>query len=107
MKLRLLGSAVSSKSVQCVSVESSVDVRMCESQQRFDQVQLLSVVAGEDGGFLVVLHQLVHGVEPALADTVHSVRLLHLKVLVLAGRLQGHGEVTGLETQEGTKVEGG
>lgn len=89
-----------------MSVRSSVDVRMCESQQRFDQVQLLSVVTGEDGGFLVVLHQLVHGVEPALADTVHSVRLLHLKVLVLTGRLQGHGEVTGLETQEGTKVEG-
>ena len=40
----------------CVWERSSVGVRMCESQQRFDQVQLLSMLAGEDGGFLVVFH---------------------------------------------------
>lgn len=48
-------------------------VEACESQQRFDQIQLLPLIAGEDGGFLVVLHKFVHGVEPALADAVHSV----------------------------------
>lgn len=37
-------------------VKSSVGVKVCASQQRFDQVQLLSMFAGEDGGFLVVLH---------------------------------------------------
>lgn len=43
---------------ECVfmCVRSSVGVRMCESQQRFHQVQLVSIFAGEDGGFLVVLH---------------------------------------------------
>lgn len=70
---------------------------MCESQQRFHQVQLLSMFAGEDGGLLVMLHQFVHGAEPALADAVNSVRQLHLKVFILPHRLQRHGEVTGLE----------
>lgn len=76
-------------------VRSSVGVRVCESQQRFDQVQLVSVLAGEDGGLLVVLHQLVDGAELTLADTEHALRLLHLKVLILTGRLQRHGEVVG------------
>lgn len=65
-------------------------VSVSESRQRFDQVQLLPVFAGEDGGLLVVLHQLIDGAELALADTVHSLRVLHFKVLVLAGRLQRH-----------------
>lgn len=46
-------------------------VYVCVSQQRFDQVELVSVLAGEDGGFLVVFHQFINGAEPALADTVH------------------------------------
>lgn len=71
-------------------MRSSVDASRRESQQRFDQVELLPLVAGEDGGLLVVLHQLVHGAEAPLADAEHAVRLLHLKVLVLARRLQRH-----------------
>lgn len=70
-----------------------------ESQQRFDQVQLLSMLAGKDGGFLVVFHQFVHGVEPALANTVHSLRQLHFKVLILTHRLQRHREITGLKAK--------
>lgn len=33
------------------------------SLQRSDEVELLPVLTGEDGRLLVVLHQLVHGVE--------------------------------------------
>lgn len=51
LELRQSGSGIST-----VCVTPSVGVKMCESQQRFDQVQLLSMFAGEDGGFLVVLH---------------------------------------------------
>ena len=67
-----------------------------ESVQRLHQVEFVPLLAGEDGGFLVVLHQLVHGGEAALADAEHAVDRLHLEVLVLAGRLQGHREVVGL-----------
>lgn len=63
------------------------------------------MVAGEDGGLLVVLHQLVHGVEAALADAEHAVRLLHLKVLVLAGRLQRHREVARLRATKRRKAD--
>lgn len=92
LELRQLGSGIS---IMCVCVSSSVGVRMCESQHRFDQVQLLSMLTGEDGGFLVVLHQLIHGAKLALADTVHPVRLLHFKVLILTGCLQRHREIIG------------
>lgn len=54
LELRQLGSGISIVCIVCM--RSSVGVRMCESQQRFDQVQLLSMFAGEDGGFLVMLH---------------------------------------------------
>ena len=62
----------------------------------FDQVELLSVLAGEDGRFLVVLYQLVHGVETPLADAVDALAALHLEVLVLPRRLQRDGEITRL-----------
>lgn len=45
-------------------------VYVCVSQQRFDQVELVSVLAGEDGGFLVVFHQFIYGAKLALANTV-------------------------------------
>lgn len=74
LKLRQSGSGISIICVyERVCERSSVSVSRCESLQRFDQVQLVSVFAGENGGFLVVLHQLVHGGELALADTVNSV----------------------------------
>lgn len=47
------------------------------------EVELLPVLAGEDGGLFVVLHQLVHGVEPPLPDAVDAVHELHLEVFVL------------------------
>ena len=54
----------------CLSACGCICVHVCVSQQRFDQVELVSVLAGEDGGFLVVFHQFIYGAEPALADTV-------------------------------------
>lgn len=83
----------------CLRMGSSVGAQACGSQQCFDQIQLLSVFAGEDGGLLVVLHEFIHGVEPALADTVNAVRLLHFKVLILTGRIQRHGEIIGLKVK--------
>lgn len=53
------------------------------SLQRPDEVELLPVLAGEDGGLLVVIHQLVHGVEAPLPDAVDVVHQLHLEMLVL------------------------
>lgn len=53
------------------------------SLQRSDEVELLPVLAGEDGGLFVVLHQLVHGGEPPLPDAVDIVHELHLEMLVL------------------------
>lgn len=47
------------------------------------EVELLAVLAGEDGGLFVVLHQLVHGVEPPLPDAVDAVHELHLEMFVL------------------------
>lgn len=47
------------------------------------EVELLPVLAGEDGGLFVVLHQLVHGVEPPLPDAVDAVHELHLEMFVL------------------------
>ena len=53
------------------------------SLQRPDEVELLPVLAGEDGGLLVVLHQLVHGVEAPLPNAVDVVHQLNLEMLVL------------------------
>lgn len=53
------------------------------SLQRSDEVELLPVLTGEDGRLLVVLHQLVHGVEAPLPDAVDIVHELHLEMLVL------------------------
>lgn len=53
------------------------------SLQRSDEVELLPVLAGEDGGLLVVLHQLVHGGKPPLPDAVDTVHELHLEMFVL------------------------
>lgn len=53
------------------------------SRKRSDEVELLPMLAGEDGGLFVVFHQLVHGVKPPLPDAVHIVHKLHLEMLVL------------------------
>lgn len=53
------------------------------SLERPHEVELLPVLAGEDGGLFVVLHQLVHGGEPPLPDAVDAVHELHLEVFVL------------------------
>lgn len=54
------------------------------SLQRFDKVELVSVLTGKNGRFLVVLDELVHSVEAPLPDAVHAPATLHLEVLVLA-----------------------
>ena len=41
------------------------------------------MLAGEDGGLLIVLHQLVHGVEAPLPNAVDVVHQLNLEMLVL------------------------
>lgn len=53
------------------------------SLQGSDEVELLPVLAGEDGGLFVVFHQLVHAVKPPLPDAVDIVHQLHLEVFVL------------------------
>lgn len=53
------------------------------SLKRSDEVELLPVLAGEDGGLFVVFHQLVHGVKPPLPDAVDIVHKLHLEMFVL------------------------
>lgn len=53
------------------------------SLKRSDEVELLPMLAGEDGGLFVVFHQLVHGVKPPLPDAVDIVHKLHLEMLVL------------------------
>lgn len=53
------------------------------SLQRSDEVELLPVLAGEDGRLFVVFHQLVHGVKPPLPDAVDIVHELHLEMFVL------------------------
>lgn len=55
---------------------------MAASLQGSDEVELLPVLACEDGGLLVVLHELVHAVEPPLPNAVDAVHQLHLEVLV-------------------------
>lgn len=53
------------------------------SLKRSDEVELLPMLAGEDGGLFVVFHQLVHGVKPPLPNAVDIVHKLHLEMLVL------------------------
>lgn len=53
------------------------------SLKRSDEVELLPMLAGEDRGLFVVLHQLVHGVKPPLPDAVDIVHELHLEMFVL------------------------
>lgn len=53
------------------------------SLQSPDEVELLPVLAGEDGRLFVVFHQLVHGVEAPLPNAVDIVHELHLEVFVL------------------------
>lgn len=67
------------------------------SLQGFDKVELVSVLTGKNGGFLVVLHELVHSVETPLPDAVHALAALYLEMLVLARRLQGNGVIARLK----------
>ena len=64
--------------------------------QGLDQVQFVSLLTGEDGGFFVVFNKLLHRVELALSDAVKVFLQLHFEMLVLALRLQGDGEVVRL-----------
>lgn len=73
--------------------------------QGLDQVELVSVLTGEDGRPLVVLQELLHAAEAPLADAVGAVQRLHLEVLVLPFCFQRHREVTGLWGKEGRKEE--
>lgn len=56
--------------------------RWLPSLQGPDEVELLAMFAGEDGGLLVVLHKFVHAMEPPLPNAVDAVHQLHLEVLV-------------------------
>ena len=75
------------------------------SLKRSDEVELLPVLAGEDGGLFVMLHQLVHGVKAPLPDAVDIVHELHLEMLVLPWCFERHGEVTGLGSKQKTRYE--
>lgn len=70
------------------------------SPQRSDQVQLLAVLAGEDGRGFVVLDQLVHGGEMLLTNAEDTVQQLHLEVFDILTDLQRDGEVAGLEEKK-------
>lgn len=61
--------------------------------QGLDQVQFVSLLAGEDGSLFVVFNKLLHRVELALSDAVKVFLQLHFEMLVLALSLQGDGEV--------------
>lgn len=65
-------------------------------RQGLDQVQFVSLFAGEDWCLFVVFDKLLHGVELALSDAVKVFLQLHFEMLVLALRLQGDGEVVRL-----------
>lgn len=90
-------------SLYMTCVSAYVCVRACactEGQsgggQGLDQVEFVSLLAGEDGSLFVVFHKLLHGVELALSDAVKVLLQLHLEMLVLALGLQGDGEVVRL-----------
>lgn len=74
------------------------------SLQGLDKVELVSVLTGKNGRFLVVLDELVHSVETPLPNAVHAIAALHLEVLVLAWRLQGDGEVAWLTKETQAKM---
>lgn len=74
------------------------------SLQGFDEVELVSVLTGKNGCFLVVLDELVHSVETPLPDAINALAALHLEVLVLAGRLQGDGQIAWLKKETDKNV---
>ena len=87
--------------MDAVNVKMCVFSCVCSGEgsgggQGLDQVQFVSLLAGEDGSLFVVFHKLLHGVELALSDAVKGFLQLHLEMLVLALRLQGDGEVVWL-----------
>ncbi len=69
-----------------------------------DQVQFVSLLAGEDGRLFVVFNKLLHRVELALSDAVKVFLQLHFEMLVFALRLQGDGEVIWLRRERTHKV---
>lgn len=69
--------------------------------QGLDQVQFVSLLTGEDGGFFVVFNKLFHRVELALSNAVKVFLQLHFEMLVLALRLQRDGEVVWLQKRKG------
>lgn len=71
--------------------------------QGLDQVQFVSLLTGEDGGFFVVFNKLFHRVELALSNAVKVFLQLHFEMLVLALRLQGDGEVIWLRKEKKTQ----
>lgn len=85
---------------RCVSVCACVWNREGSGgSQSLDQVQFVSLLTGEDWGFFVVFNKLFHRVELALSNAVKVFLQLHFKMLVLALRLQGDGEVVRLSKE--------
>lgn len=64
--------------------------------QRPDQVELLPLPVGVDGGALVVVNELVEVLELPLANAVEAILHFDSEVLVALGSFQGHAEVTNL-----------
>lgn len=66
-------------------------------RQRSHQIQLLTLLVGVDGRSLVMIDELVQVVELSLTDAIHVALDMNTEVLVAAGRLQRHREVTRLK----------
>lgn len=66
------------------------------SSQSLDQIQFVSLLAGENGSLFVVFNKLLHRVELALSDAVKVFFQLHFEMLILALSLQRDGEVVRL-----------
>lgn len=56
--------------------------------QGLDEVQFVTLLAGEDRCLFVVFHQLLHGAKLALSDAVQVVLQLHFEMLVFCLGLQ-------------------